>query len=464
MAHEKSLVRDFNTGSIPTMLFAFMLPLMVSNAFQVMYSTVDMVIVGRYVGDAGLSGVSQGSQLLNFATMLCTGFCGGGQVLIAQLVGAGRRRELNRVIGTLFTSVLLFAVVFSATIVLLRVPILNMLRVPDESFGMAVEYLTICGLGLPFTFGYNMVSAVLRAMGDSKHPFVFITAASLTNLVLDLLFIGFWGWGVAGAAAATILSQCISFVSSMFFLYRRHTSFYFDFTRESWKIDREYLTPILQQGIPLAISSSAIHISMFYVHSLVNQVGVAASATFGVGIKLDDICMKISIGIRYAATPMIAQNYAAQNLKRVKSIVYWSWIYACIFHAVFFVYYLAFGTQTFALFTKEGETAILELAPVFISAIIWTFIPLAFMRGSTAFAQGIGNARLSMVFGILDAVVFRVGLSYLFGIVLDYGFYGFVLGYGFAPFGAAIPGVIYFMSGVWKKRGSLVSKLEVSHE
>jgi Na+-driven multidrug efflux pump len=154
---------------------------------------------------------------------------------------------------------------------------------------------------------------------------------------------------------------------------------------------------------------------------------------------------------------MIAQNYAARALDRAKSIVYWSWFYACVFHGVFIVIYLLFGRQAFALFTTDAE--VLDLAPVFISAIMWTFMPLAIMRGTNAFVQGIGNAPLGMLFGILDAVIMRIGLSYCMGVLAGWGFYGFVLGYGLAPYGAAVPGAIYFLSGVWKKRKTLVDDL-----
>ena len=289
------MVRDFTKGSVPRTLLIFMLPFMASNAFQVLYSTVDMIIVGQFVGSAGLPAVAQGSQLLNFATMLCTGFCTGGQVLIAQLIGAERREKLSGVIGTLFSSMLLLGLAFSVGLILLRRPLLRLLNMPTESFDMAVTYLTICGFGLIFTFGYNMVSAVLRGMGDSKHPFWFITLASGINVALDLLFTGCLGWGVAGAAAATILGQAVSFLYSLSFLYRRRVSFSFDFRRESWRIQGVYLKPIVQQGVPLAISSSAVYFSMFFVNSMVNQVGVVASATFGVGVKLDDICTKVSL-------------------------------------------------------------------------------------------------------------------------------------------------------------------------
>ncbi|MGL5436511.1 MAG: MATE family efflux transporter [Lachnospiraceae bacterium] len=457
MSREKTLIRNFTEGSIPELLFAFMLPFMASNAFQVLYSAVDMIVVGQYVGKAGLSAVSLGGQVLNFFTMVCTGLCTGGQILISQLIGARRKEELNKVIGTIFSFILLLAFAASVLILVFRFQILALLHTPVESFDMAVDYLSICGVGLIFSFGYNMVSAVLRGMGDSRRPFLFITIASVVNLVLDLLFTGVLGYGVAGAAAATMLGQAVSFVFAMVFLYHHREMFQFDFKWKSWSINRLYLKSIASQGVPLALSSSAIYFSMFYVNRLINQTGLIASATFGVGMKIDDVCTKISIGIRYAAAPMVAQNYAAKQIKRVKQIVYWSWIFGALFHGIFMVIYLLIGQQAFLLFTSDPD--ILQMAPIFIKSIIWTFIPLAILRGSNALIQGIGNAKLSMCLGILDGVVFRIGFSYFFGIVMGYGFAGFVLGYGLAPLGAAIPGVIYFFSGVWKRHASLVEEL-----
>jgi putative MATE family efflux protein len=457
MDADKTFIRDFTKGSVPGSLLVFTLPFMASNACQVLYSVVDMVIVGRFMGGTGISAISLGSQILNFLTMMHVGYCNGGQIFVAQLIGAKLQKELNGAIGTLFSSALLLGLIFSCCAVLLRVPLLRLLNTPAESFDMTINYLTICGVGLVFTSGYNMVSSVLRGMGDSKYPFLFITLAAALNLILDMLFTAYFGWGVPGIAAATALAQAVSFLLSMILLYRRRSAFPFDFKRASWKIRWIYFKPIIKQGIPLAINSSAIHISALYVNSLINQIGVAASATFGIGIKIDDLCTKISIGIRYAAAPMIAQNYAAHNLPRTKSIVYWSWIFAGIFHCAFVAIYLLFGQRAFALFTND--TDVLKLAPIFISAIIWTFFPLAFTRGSYALIQGIGNAPLNMFFGILDGILLRAGLSYGLGITAGYGFYGFVLGYGLAPLGLAVPGILYFFSGVWEKRGTLVDEL-----
>ena len=194
---EKKISKDFTQGNVPKQLLWFALPFMASNALQVLYSTIDMIIVGKYVGTAGLSAVSQSSMIVNFATMMCLGFSNGGQVLVAQALGAGKRKEMNDIIGTLFSLIMMFAIFMSGVFMVGRFWILDTMNIPAESYSMAMDYLIICGLGLLFTAGYNMVSAVLRGMGDSKRPFLFICIASVINLILDILFTGVMGMGVA---------------------------------------------------------------------------------------------------------------------------------------------------------------------------------------------------------------------------------------------------------------------------
>ena len=453
----KRLSRDFTQGSIPRQLLFFTLPFMASNALQVLYSTIDMIIVGEFVGTPGLSAVSQSSQIVNFAAMVCLGFSNAGQVLISQALGAGKRKQMNHIIGTMFSLLMILALVLSVVFLAARHWILDVMNMPVESAEYAMDYLVICSAGLVFTAGYNMVSAVLRGMGDSKRPLLFIGIASAVNLILDLLFTGLLGWEVAGAAWATIIGQAVSFIFSVFYLYRNREEFGFDFQKESFRINRQYSRMILTLGAPMAIQSGCINISMLFVNAMVNDVGVVASATFGVGIRIDDIINKLSMGIQYAAMPMISQNIAAGQQKRSKQVVYWAWLYAGVFTVMSVTAYLLFGEQMFKLFSDDP--LVHEMSGTFISAIIWMFPALAVMRGSGAFIQGIGNARLSMVLALLDGVIFRIGLSWLFGLVFQWGFYGFVLGFGLAPYGFAMPSLVYFLSGVWKKRQVLAEKI-----
>lgn len=454
---KKNITKDFTTGSIPKQMLWFTLPFMASNALQVLYSTIDMMIVGQYVGTAGLSAVAQSSQIVNFATMVFLGFANAGQVLISQALGAGKKDKINNIVGTLTSLLCIIALAFTVLFIAIKSPVLTVLNVPVESYEMAMNYLVICSYGLIFTAGYNMVSAVLRGMGDSSRPLLFIAIATVVNLVLDIIFTGFWGWGVKGAAWATVIGQAVSFLFSVWYLYKNKQTFGFSFKKETFIIDKSYAGMITKLGTPMAIQSGFINLSMLFVNSIVNQVGVVASATFGVGVRIDDIINKISQGIQYAALPMISQNIGAGKQKRAMHTVYWAWIYSLLLTAIFMMLYIVFGKELFMIFSDDPDVH--AMSGEFIKAILWMFPAFALMRGSGAFIQGIGHARMCMVLAMLDGVILRIGLSWLFGIGFGWGFFGIVLGYALAPYGYAIPSMVYFLSGKWKKRKSLADEL-----
>jgi len=453
----KSITKDFTKGNILMQLLWFTLPFMAGNALQVLYSTIDMIIVGKYVGTPGLSAVSQSSMIVNFVTMVCLGFSNAGQVLISQAIGAEKKKEVSQIIGTLFSVILMIDLGLSTVIFLFRYSILKWMNIPDESYNMSMDYLVICCAGLFFTAGYNMVSAVLRGMGDSKRPFLFIGIATVVNLVLDILFTGYMRFGVAGAAYATIIGQGVSFIFSLYYLYINRYMLGLDFKKESFLINKKYCKMIFSLGTPMAIQSGCINLSMLYVNSLVNSVSVVASASFGVGSRIDDIFNKISQGLQYAAMPIVSQNIGAKNQKRAVKTVCVTFLYSGIFTIIVITVYLLFGKELFMMFSDDP--LVHDMSSTFIAAILWMFPALAIMRGTNAFIQGIGNAKLGMILSILDGVILRIGLSWMFGIAFEWGFFGFVLGYGLAAYGCAVPGLMYFISGKWKNRKSLVDEI-----
>ena len=453
----KSLSKDFTSGNISKQLLWLSLPFMASNALQVLYSTIDMIIVGHYVGTAGLSAVSQSSLIVNLAVMICLGFSNAGQVLISQALGARKTKEMSDIMGTLFTFVVGVSAILSVLYLIFAVPILWAMNVPEESYQMSMDYLVISAIGLVFTAGYNMVSAVLRGMGDAKRPFLFIAIASVVNLVLDILFTGIFGWGVAGAAWATIIGQAVSFIFSIFYLYKRRVAFGFDFKPARFIPNSKYVGMITSLGMPMAVQSGFINISMMFVNSMINAVGVVASATFGVGCRIDDIINKISQGIQYAAMPMISQNIGAGDNDRAKKVVYHAWIISAVMTAIFMLLYIVIGKEMFMLFSDD--VLVHDMSWTFISAILWMFPAFSMMRGTGAFIQGIGNVKLGMVLAMLDGVVLRIGLSWLCGSVFGLGFFGYVFGYGLAPYGYSIPSLIYFLAGKWEKRKTLAEDI-----
>jgi Na+-driven multidrug efflux pump len=275
--------------------------------------------------------------------------------------------------------------------------------------------------------------------------------------VLDIWFTVYLGWGVAGAAWATIIGQAVSFIFSLFYLFRKRAEFGFDFQYKSFVPKSRYVKMIAELGTPMAIQSGCINLSMLVVNSMINEVGVVASATFGVGVRIDDIINKISQGIQYAAVPMISQNIGAGKPERAKKVVRVAWVFSALMTVFFIVLYITLGERLFMMFSDDP--LVHGMSGEFISAILWMFPAFAVMRGSGAFIQGIGNAKLGMALAILDGVALRIGLSWLFGIFFGWGFFGFVLGYGLAPYGYAIPSMIYFLSGKWQKRKVLAEDI-----
>ena len=244
---------DFTEGSIMPMLLRFMLPFLLASILNSLYNTVDTIIIGRFFGSVGIVSINLGGRMLNLFTQISLTLAGGGQVLISQQFGARRRDELNATVGTLFTEMLAISCVLAVATFLCSSPILRALNTPAESFSGAHSYLRITCIGLPLIFGYNAVSSVLRGMGDSRSPLIFIAIAAAFNLLGDFVFVKHFHLGAAGTAIATVLGQGISLVFSLCVLYRRRDRFGFDFKWKSFAVDWNKLGIMLRIGFPMTL-------------------------------------------------------------------------------------------------------------------------------------------------------------------------------------------------------------------
>ena len=450
MPTQPTVIRDFTRGPLLKQLLFFALPFMASNAMQILYSVVDMAVVGHYVGREGLAAVSLSSKTFNLMTMLCLGMAQGGQVYLSQLIGSGRRDRLVPAIGTLF-SVLLgtgFVVMFLG--IIFAGPLLRLLNTPADAFDDALIYTQVCSWGIVFAYGYNISSAIFRGLGDSRHPFIFILIASVINLVLDILFVAVFHWGVFGAGLATILGQAFSFLYALYFLHRHHEETGFRLTLPNFRVDWHSLKGLLTLGLPLACRFSIINFSMLFVMGMVAAYGTTALGTFGVGIQLDDIANKMSLAIMMALTGVVAQNYGARNFARIRQAVGYTLLLSAGFYLVFGGAMWFVPKALFGIFTHDED--VLELSLVFSRAIVWTFPGLLLLKGTNGFIHGIGNTWLGLVFGIVDGCILRIGCSWFLGSFCGMGFYGYVLGYGISPWGSALPGLAYMLFARWEER------------
>ena len=448
------VIHDFTRGPLFRPMLLFAVPFMLSNGLQVLYAMADMLIVGHFVGSAGIAGVMVAGQSVFFLTMVGMGFATGAQVLVSQLIGRGERERLKTAIGTQFTIVGAAGVIFSLLAVICAGPFLRLLRTPAEAFDGAYAYLLICGGGLIFIYAYNMIAAILRGVGDSVRPFWFIMISSVLNVLLDLLFVAGFGWGVAGAGAATVLSQAAAFLPALGYLLKHREIFGFSLCRSAFRVDPAMLKALVKLGIPFAVRFAAINISMLFVTSLVNSLGAATAAAFGIALRLDEFANKISQGVMMAVATIVGQNIGAGEIGRIRRGVYYAWSICGGFFLVFGLAQVLFPRTLYSIFTHDEE--VLKLAPVIISALIIHYPALLIMKGTNGFVQGIGNALFGLVIALLDGLVFRVGFSWFFGIHCGMGLYGMILGYALATYGTALPNLFYFLFMPWYRRKTVI--------
>lgn len=445
----KSMVRDMTRGPVVPLLIRFTLPLFVSNALQAVYNLVDMVIVGNYIGKAGMSAVSIGGDILHLLTFVAMGFSSAGQVIIAQAVGAQRHDDIRKTIGTMFTFLLSFSLIMAAVCYGLRFSVLGWLNTPSAAYDYTMDYMVTCVCGLVFIYGYNIVSAILRGMGDSKRPFVFIGIAAVLNIVLDIIFVKYLGLAVFGAALATVIGQGVSFLASIAYLYRHRDSFGFDFRLSSFRIDGPQFKRLLALGIPMAIQSAAVNFSKIILTSWINLFDVTYSALAGVFNKINIMCGVISQSFTAAGSTMVGQNLGAREYRRVNQILTAIAAFCIGLSSLLTAAMLLWPDAIYGIFTTDAE--VLALASVLTLPIILNFYGSATRSVAFSLINGSGKSKLNLAVAIIDGVIARVGLAALLGFALKLDCRGFWLGDSLAGFMPMVIGAVFYLSGRWKK-------------
>lgn len=444
-------VKDFTHGNITKQLVTFAWPLFLSNLLQVVYNMVDMIIVGHVLGKAGTSAVAVGGDISMLLTFIAMGFSSAGQVLIAKYIGAKQQDQIGRFVGTMSGFMMVCALVISGVALVFQDVLLKLMNTPAESYAGAAEYSAVCMVGLVFIYGYNIVSAVMRGMGDSKHPFVFIGIAALLNVILDIVFVVGMSMGAGGAALATVISQAVSFIACTVFLLKNKEKFslsihWGDFVH--W--DMVMLSDLVKLGAPMAIKSASIQISKLFVNSWINSYGVEVSAFAGIANKISSIANLVSNAMNTAGSTMVGQNIAAEEYGRVKKILLRLAAITLSIAGAISVVITLFPELVFTIFTDDS--AVLAIAEPYVPIAVLLFVGSALRSVMNALINGSGNYKINFVTAILDGIVMRIGLAVLFGLILDMKHYGFWLGDALAGFTPFLIGLVFYISGLWKTK------------
>ncbi|MBQ4493395.1 MAG: MATE family efflux transporter [Elusimicrobiaceae bacterium] len=447
---KKKHITDFTSGKVFKQLLVFATPLFLSNLLQIVYNIADMVIVGQSMGKVGLSAVSVGGDITHFLTFIAMGFSNAGQVLIAQYLGARKQNKLSRFVATMFAFLIVCSIIISVLCFYLRVPFLHLMNTPKEAFSQALAYSTISILGLIFIYGYNTASAILRGMGDSLRPFIFIAISASLNIFLDLILVLGLKKGAAGAALATIISQGVSFIFCLWYIYTHRKNYGL---KISWlhfvKWDPKMLIQLIKLGVPMAIKNASIHLSKLCVNSWINSYGVAVSAFAGVANKINSTTNLISNAFNTAGASMVGQNIGAEKYERIKEIIIAIFKITCNVAIVFTIAMVLFPIEIYSIFTSDSE--VINIGMGYIPIAILIFWGSAARSGMNAFINGSGNYAVNFATALLDGIILRIGLSFLFGLSFKMGYFGFWLGDALAGFTPFFIGIVFYASKTWKK-------------
>lgn len=428
-------------------LVMFALPFLLSNIVQSLYNVADMYIVGLFNGPVGISGVNIGGQVTFLMTNIVIGLCVGGTVMIGQFLGAKKTDEARQTISTLIVILLAAAAVMTVLMLIFSNQILNLIQTPAESFSEAKAYLDVTVLGTVFIFGYNALSAVMRGMGDSKTPMMFVFVACVVNVFADLLLVGVFKMGAAGAAIATVLSQALSMILCI--VYLKRSDFIFDFKLKSLIFYKDKFKMIMNVGIPTAVQNVITSVSFLVITTLVNSIGVMESAAVGVVGKVNSFGIMPIVAISSSLSAMVAQNSGANKPERVRKALLWGFALALCLAIPVFTLTRIFPEQIIMIFDKTPE--MVEAGSVYLTSFAYDYLIVPFAFCFTGLATGAGHTKFSLFSSVASSLLFRMPLAILFGMYLNMGLAGIGLAAPLSSLAGAIIGLIYFISGKWKK-------------
>ena len=449
----KKVGLDLTQGNIFRQLMIFVLPLLLANVVQQLYNTVDMIVIGQYVGSAGSTGVSNGGEAATLITFIATSLGSAGQIYVAQLAGAKEQRSISETISTSLIFVSALSLVITVLCVIFCNPILRWLNCPEEAFAQAQSYMLIVSIGLPFVFGYNMVCGILRGMGEAKRPLLFITVAAISNIIMDVLLVAIIPLEAAGTAIATVVAEAASFIASFIYLYKRREQFGLRFDRSALRVNGRHLAVLLKLGIPLTMQSALIHFTQIICVRHVNAYGLVASNTNSIGKRIGKLVNIFTSSVNQGSGAMIGQNIGAKKFDRVKQIVKTSLLCSGTCGLVAILIALFLPREIFGLFLRHDDPnfeAIVSLGVTFFHVQMLVFMMTPFQGTFQAVVTGCGNARLAMLGGLLDGVILRLGISFLLAYTFNMGVVGFFFGDALAHLGPLTVSAIYYFSGKWK--------------
>ncbi len=445
MKKTNRFVKDMTEGVPYQLLLKFTIPLLFGNIFQQLYNYADSYIVSRYVGSNALGATGSTGSLVFFFFSLIAGLSTGIGIIVSQYFGIGNEKKVKDSIGTGFSVILVCSFVMASIGFFAARPLLTLLKLDKVLMTDAVNYLRILAIGMLWVGIYNGVSNVLRALGDSKTPLIFLIVSSLLNVGLDLLFVVVFKWGVIGAGVATVMAQFVSAISCIIYAYRSNT--YFRLTSENLSPDTALIGKICRLGIPVALQNSMIAFSLVILQAIVNSYGPVFTTAFTVVGRIEQLIQQPFMSLGAALATYTGQNIGAGKIKRVKRGFKSATIISTIFALFIIAIFWGYTKPIVSTLARKEDVMIYAMDGLRITCLFYPFLGLIYTTRNVL--NGAGDAMFSLFTGIVECIG-RVVFAYPLTLIPFMGKYGVFYATGLTWFLNGGFSFIRYKLGKWK--------------
>jgi putative MATE family efflux protein len=439
-------MQDLTVGKEGKLIFQFAAPMLLGNVFQQLFSVVDSIVVGKFVGKEALAAVGASFPVIFIMVSMIIGLVMGTTVVISQYFGAKDYVRVKRAIDTMYIYSAIAGIIATVAGLIISEPLLRLLGLPEDIMPQAVQYLRIYLSGIIIFFGFNGTSAVLRGLGDSKTPLYFLIIATVANIILVLLFVGVFKWGVAGAAYATLIANGLAFGLAIYWLNKNHKLI--RIAIRGLHFDREIFAKSVNIGLPTGIQQTLVAMGALALMGIVNKFGTNVIAGFSVASRLDSLAMIPAMSFSQALSTFVGQNIGANKAERIRAGLIATLKMSGIVTIVTTIFIVFGGHILMSLFTNDSE--VIRLGDQYLTIVSSFYITFTLMFIYNGVMRGAGDTLIPMFFSLLSLWIIRIPMAwFLSGKIGAAGIWwaipaGWMIGLALSFF--------YYRSGRWKKK------------
>ncbi len=439
-------MKDFTTGNVARHIFNFTLPMLLGNVFQQLYNIVDSIIVGKVLGKEALASVGASFPIIFTLIALLIGIGSGFSVVISQFYGAKDIDRVKRSIDTMYIFLFVTGFLISILGIYFSEDLFRLLQLPEELLPEATTYLNIYMAGMILFFGFNGTSSVLRGLGDSKTPLYFLILSSVLNIILDILFVIVFKWGVAGAAWATVVAQGVAFITALLYLNNTHKIMKFSFAK--LRFDKDLFYKSLKIGLPSGLQHTFVAVGMMALLGIVNTFGTDVIAAYTAAGRIDLLAMMPAMNFSQAVSAFVGQNLGANKIERVKQGFKATFIMSNVFCLAMTALIVIFGGDLMRMFTTDPQ--VIEIGQNYLIIVSSFYLVFSSMFTIHGVLRGAGDTLIPMFITLFSLWIVRIPAAYLLSdrIGPDGIWWSIPMGWGI---GMSFS-YIYYRTGRWKTK------------